>query len=77
MRRFTSLCFDKTTGAEMVLYDCSYNAACMFLENANRNNCLGEFQRAECKSHNIVHLIFEKAVYIYDEDRGCLMRETN
>ena len=44
MMMFTTTCFDKVTGAEMILYDCSYNAACMFLERENKDNRFGKFK---------------------------------
>ena len=75
MRRFTSLCIDKTTGAEMILYDCSYNAACMFLESENRDYKFGKFKDTERVSLHVTKLIFKKATFIYDEIRGVLMRE--
>lgn len=74
MRKFTSICFDKATGAEMILYDCSYNAACMFLEGENRNNCFGEYKGTENSSLYVTKILYENATFLYDEERGVLMR---
>ena len=74
MRRFTTVCIDKETGAEMLLYDCSFNSACMFLEMENADNRFGEYKDIETISPNICKIIFEKAEFIYDELRGALMR---
>lgn len=59
----------------MILYECSYNAACVFLEQENKNNRFGEFKNTESVSLYVTKLIFENAVYIYDEERGVLMKE--
>ena len=75
MRRFTTLCIDKVTGAEMILYDCSFNAACMFLEMENSDNRFGAYKGTECGSKYVCKLVFEKALFLYDEERGVLMRK--
>lgn len=74
MRRFTALCRDSVTGHTMILSDCSFNAACMFLERENANNILGKYKGTECGSRNVTKLVFEKALFLYDEERGLLMR---
>lgn len=75
MRRFTTLCIDKVTGAEMILYDCSFNAACMFLEGENADNHLGKYKGTEFVSIYVSKLVFENATFLYDEERGVLMRK--
>ena len=75
MMMFTTTCVDKVTGAEMILYDCSYNAACMFLERENKDNRFGKFKGTWDISSVLSKLVFEKAVFLYDEERGCLMRK--
>lgn len=75
MRRFTSLCIDKVTGAEMVLYDCSFNAACMFLEAENADGRFGKYKGTECASRYVTKIVFEEALFLYDEERGVLMRK--
>lgn len=74
MRIFTSLCKDTITGHRMVLSDCSYNAACMYLEGLNADNKLGAYKGTECGSRDVVKLVFENALFLYDEARGYLMR---
>ena len=74
MRRFTSLCTDSITGCEMILTDCSFNQACSFLERENTDNKLGEYKGCECASRYVTKLIFENATFLYDEERGLLMR---
>lgn len=75
MRRFTTLCIDSITGAEMILYDCSFNSACAFLERENKDNRFGKYKGTWCLSSAVSKLVFEKAVFLYDEERGCLMRK--
>lgn len=74
MRRFTSLCTDSITGCEMILSDCSFNQACMFLERHRENNTFGEYKGCECASRYVTKLIFEKANFLYDDERNLLMR---
>lgn len=74
MKKFTSVCIDSITGAEMVLSDCSFNAACMYLEGLNADKKFGEYKGAECGSRDVTKLVFEKALFLYDEARGYLMK---
>lgn len=74
MRIFTSLCKDTITGNRMVLSDCSFNEACMYIERLNKNNELGEYKGIECGSLSVTKLVFENALFLYDEVRGYLMR---
>ena len=75
MRRFTAMFIDTITGAEMIAYDCSFNAACMFLERENTDGKFGAYKGTESVSIPVSKIIFEKAVFLYDEERGCLMRK--
>ena len=75
MRKFTTLCIDPITEAEMILYDCSFNAACAFLERENTDNRFGKYKGCECGSRVVTKIVFEKALFLYDEERGCLMRK--
>lgn len=75
MKKFTTTCIDSITGARMVLSECSFNAACMFLEGLNFDNKLGEYKGTECASRYVSKIVFEKAVFLYDEERGYLMRK--
>lgn len=74
MRRFTSLCTDNITGCEMILYDCSFNQACAFLERENADNKLGKYKGCECASRVVTKIVFENATFLYDKERGLLMR---
>lgn len=74
MRKFTALCKDTVTGHRMVLADCSFNAACMYLETQNADNKFGAYKGTECGSRDVVKLVFEKALFLYDEARGYLMK---
>ena len=75
MRRFTTLCIDKVTGAEMLLYDCSFNAACMFLERENADGRFGKYKGTEFGTIYVTKIVFEEALFLYDEERGVLMRK--
>lgn len=72
MKRFTALCKDKTTGYEMVLSECSFNQACSFLES--KRSELGKYLGTFFVSINVSKLKFEKATFLYDEERGLLMK---
>lgn len=37
MKIFNSMCKDKLTGMEMIAEECSFNMACLLLENKMRN----------------------------------------
>ena len=74
MRRFTSVCIDNITKAEMVLSECSFNEACMFLEMESTDGKLGAYKGTEYVGCNVSKLSFEKAVFLYDEERGLLLK---
>ena len=73
MRRFTTLCIDNVTKMEMVLSECSFNEACMFLETENKDKRFGGFVGVKGKL-TMFEIIYEKANFLYDEDRGYLLR---
>lgn len=76
MRRFTTACIDIVTRMQMVLSECSFNAACMFLDMENADNKFGEL--IEVKSLGIpackTEIKFEKSRFIYDDIRGYLLK---
>lgn len=74
MKKFTSLCKDIITGAEMILCECNFNQACAYLEELNADNKFGEYKETECGSKTVCKLVFEKATFLYDEERAYLMR---
>jgi hypothetical protein len=75
MRRFATICIDSKTGMEMVSEGCSFNSACMFLENKNRDNRFGHFISVESKPLVMKRIRFKNATFYYDEVRGYLLRE--
>lgn len=70
MKKFTSLCRDNITGHRMILSDCSFNEACAYLEREN----LGKYKGMEACSLHVSKIRFEKATFLYDEERGYLMK---
>lgn len=74
MRKFTATCIDNITKMEMVLSECSYNNACMFLESENRDNRFGHFKSATNRTMYITEIRFEKACFLHDDIRGVLLR---
>ena len=75
MKKFTTVYIDSITKAEMVLSECSFNQACAYLEGLNANKKFGEYKGTECGSPTVCKLVFEKALFLYDEERGYLMRK--
>lgn len=74
MKKFTAVCIDSITGAEMVLSDCSFNEACMYLETGNEVGKFGAYKGTECVSRYVSKIVFEKTTFLYDEERGYLMK---
>lgn len=74
MRKFTALCRDSVTEHRMILSCCTFNQACCFLEGLNADGKLGAYKGTECGSRDVVKLVFEKALFLYDEARGYLMK---
>ena len=86
MKRFTSVCIDNISKLEIVLSECSYNNACMFLESENRDNRFGKFLYAKnkiddknkkhekCKVSYLTTIKYEKACFLHDDIRGLLLR---
>ena len=74
MRKFKASCIDNITKMEMVLSECSYNNACMFLESENRDNRFGHFKSATNRTMYITEIRFEKACFLHDDIRGVLLR---
>lgn len=68
MTVFKIFCKDSITGMEMIATDCSFNAACDYLEHQNLGKYLG------CDSFgNISKIKFDKRDFFYDEERGYLL----
>ena len=75
MIRFSTVCIDNITKGEMILADCSFNEACMFLKRENEDNRFGKYKGTEHVTLNVCKLVFEKATFLHDEERGCLIRK--
>lgn len=75
MIRFSTVCIDKVTKGEMIAAQCSFNEACMFLEKENSDGRFGKYKGTECGSQHVCKLVFENALFLYDEERGCLIRK--
>ena len=75
MRRFQFLILDNKTQLQMVLCDCSYNQACYYLQGQD----VGELLKVTTVNvsplpYKVSELKYEKATFIYDEQRGFLMQ---
>ena len=75
MTKFSTLCIDKETGMEMIICCCTYNEACMFLESENADNRFGRLVGACSEGTRYTQIVFEEAQFVYDEDRGVLLRK--
>ena len=83
MRVFKTQCRDDKTGYEMILSECSYNEACMWLEN-ELSKYGSEIYRTEKHTNGLMYIwtgIFgrssciAKRMFFYDEERGYLLGE--
>lgn len=73
MRKFLCHCTDTLTGAQMILSECSFNEACMFLEQQRAKGRLGFYRGMEALSLHTSKIKFENATFLYDEERGYLL----
>lgn len=76
MNKFTTTCIDSITKMEMILSDCNYNNACIFLEKENIDNRFGHFMTTTNRTLFLTEIRYEKANFIYDDVRGVLLRNT-
>lgn len=76
MKRFTTACVDIVTRMQMVLSECSFNAACMFLDMENADKKFGELiaVRSLGLLEGKTEFKYEKSRFIYDENRGYLLK---
>lgn len=73
MKIFKVLCADVKTHLQVIAEDCSYNAACEYLASLGIN-----FNNVKIKSDfrtNRTLIFTEQDFYIYDENRGLLLRD--
>ena len=65
---------DNVTNMEILLFRVTLEKAVSWLQaKANRSNLLGNFVCEESCGGNIEKLLFEKKVFYYDGNRGCLL----
>lgn len=88
MRKFVTSCKDDKTGYEMILSECSYNEACMWLEN-ELSKYGSEIYRTEKHTNGLMYIwtgiyrldkfgkssCIAKRMFFYDEERGYLLGE--
>lgn len=75
MKKFNTLCIDNTTKMEMVLSECSYNEACAYLGTIQGKYNFGNLKTCKVVSTGLTKIIFERAAFVYDEERGYLLRK--
>lgn len=73
MRVFTTTVKDSQSDLYIIANECSFNMACSYLEEQNKDNRFGKFLRTEFGTRDITKLVFEKRTFFYDESRGYLM----
>lgn len=73
MRVFACDVKDRESDLYIIANDCSFNMACSYLEEQNKDNRFGKFLKTECGTRDITKLVFEKRTFFYDESRGYLM----
>lgn len=65
---------DTATNMEILLFKVSLEKAVNWLmAKASRSNLLGNFVGEESCGGNIEKLLFERKVFYYDGNRGCLL----
>lgn len=73
MRVFTQTVKDSQSDLYVIANECSFNMACSYLEEQNKDNRFGKFIKTESMTTNLIKLIFEKRSFYYDEERGYLL----
>jgi hypothetical protein len=73
MRVFTQTVKDSQSDLYVIANECSFNMACSYLEEQNKDNRFGKFIKTESMTTNLTKLIFEKRSFYYDEERGYLL----
>lgn len=73
MRVFTATVKDSNSDLYIIANECSFNVACDYLMQENKDNRFGKFLRTEVGTRDITKLVFEKRTFFYDESRGYLM----
>lgn len=65
---------DKQTGLEIVLACCTYNSACAYLDRENADGKYGNFLGA-VGTVNQSEIVYEKARFLFEAERGILLRK--
>ena len=73
MRVFTQTVKDSQSDLYVIANECSFNMACSYLEEQNKDNRFGKFIKTEPMTTNLTKLLFEKRSFYYDEERGYLL----
>lgn len=73
MRVFTQTVKDSQSDLYVIANECSFNMACSYLEEQNKDNRFGKFIKTEFMTTNLTKLLFEKRSFYYDEERGYLL----
>lgn len=73
MRVFTQTVKDSQSDLYIIANECSFNMACSYLEEQNKDNRFGKFIKTESMTTNLTKLLFEKRSFYYDEERGYLL----
>lgn len=73
MRVFTQTVKDSQSDLYVIANECSFNMACSYLEEQNKDNRFGKFIKTESMTTNLTKLLFEKRSFYYDEERGYLL----
>ena len=73
MRVFTQTVKDSRSDLYVIANECSFNMACSYLEEQNKDNRFGKFIKTESMTTNLTKLLFEKRSFYYDEERGYLL----
>ena len=76
MRRFIATCIDSKTKMEMVLSEASYNMACSFIEHTLKVPIFDISTETQKDGMTAIKKA-DRTIFVYDEERGYLLRPTN
>ena len=64
---------DRQSDLYVIATECSFNKACEYLTDQNKDGRFGKYLRTEASTKEITKLVFEKRTFFYDESRGYLL----